>query len=175
MSTSIQLELEPTPNDGVVLTNKFRTMRLKQPTVDLIYVDGKLNAIENGVVITIADGAQEMEGDMVYEMDVIKSENGDEIKLAKPRPRALKKMPNSMDVVKRAIATATRDPSTNTVLLDITSMSFSISERVYQMAQARAPSNRKVIVIFSAGRFWEWKQMKYAGFSYIAIEIDVTT
>lgn len=56
MPSDIELKLEPVPSDGVVLTNKFRTMRLKQPTIELIYVDGKLNAIESGVLVPVADG-----------------------------------------------------------------------------------------------------------------------
>lgn len=60
--------------------------------------------------------------------------------------------------------------STNTTLLDITSMSFSMRERVYEMAQARAVRDRRVIVAFGVGRFQEWKQMKREGFSYIAID-----
>lgn len=35
MPSRFQLELEPVPNDGVVIANKFRTLRLKRPTVDL--------------------------------------------------------------------------------------------------------------------------------------------
>lgn len=54
--TKMELRLEPTPNDGVVLVNEFRTMRLKQPTVDLIYEDGKQHASDNGVMVPIAIG-----------------------------------------------------------------------------------------------------------------------
>jgi hypothetical protein len=38
-------------------------------------------------------------------------------------------------------------------LLDITSISFSMRERVYTMAQAKASKNKRVIVTFGIGRF----------------------
>ncbi len=173
LPSKIQLDLEPMPNDGVVLTNKFRTMRLKQPTIDLLYMDGKLNGIDNGIIVEVTDGAPEMEEDTVYEMDLIKDKDSGEIKIVKPRQRPLKKLPNSMDVIKRAIASANADVNTNMVLFDITSMSFSMRERTYQMAQAKAPSTKKVIMTFGVGRFQEWKQMLTNGFSYIAIDPEI--
>ncbi|KAK0930067.1 hypothetical protein LTR29_016816 [Friedmanniomyces endolithicus] len=173
MPTKIELEFEPTPSDGVVLTNKFRTMRLKQPTIDLLFMDGKLNGIENGVLIPLTDGHANMDEDTVYEMDVVKDEETNALKIVRPRERPLKEVTNSMDVIKRAIASATADVATNTILIDIVSMSFSMRERVYLMAQAKAPSNRKVIVSFGVGRFQEWKQMLNDGFSYIAVDPEL--
>lgn len=173
LPTKVELDLEPMPNDGVVLTNKFRTMRLKQPTVDLLYQDGKLHGNDNGIMVEVTDGAPEMEEDTVYEMDVVKDQTTGEIKIVKPRQRALKKLPNSMDIIKRAIASASGDVNTNTILFDITSMSFSMRERVYEMAQAKAPSTRKVIVTFGVGRFQEWKQMMTNNFSYIAVDPEL--
>lgn len=68
----------------------------------------------------------------------------------RPRQRTLKKVPNSTNVVRRAVASATKDSSVNVMLLlDIMSMSFAMRERVYIMARANAPKNRKVIVTFS--------------------------
>lgn len=54
LSIELQLKLKPTPNDVVMLINEFRTMRLKQPTVDLIRIDKKLCAVEE-VFIAKAD------------------------------------------------------------------------------------------------------------------------
>ena len=175
MPTKFQLEMEPVPNDGIVLTNKFKTMRLKQPTVDLICMDGKLNAIENGIMTPLVNAHGTMETDVVYEMDVVKGQNDNEIMLVKPRQRLSKKLPNSMDVVRRAIASASTSELVDTSLLDITSMSFSMRKRVYEMARSRATSTRKVIVVFGAGRFQEWKEMKHEGFSYIAIDPEIDT
>jgi hypothetical protein len=146
MPTRTELILEPTPSDGVVLLNAFRTMRLKGPTVDLMCSDGKLCTIEDGVLVPAADAHESMEEGAVYEMSVIKPSETSKITLVKPTMRPLKVVPNSIDVVKRAIATATKDPTMNAVLLDITSMSFAMRERVYTMAQARASPSRKVIV-----------------------------
>lgn len=173
MPTKIQLELEPTPNDRIVLVSRNRTLRLKEPTVDLMYSDGKLCASDGGVMTPLADGSTNMEQNTIYEMDVIKYEDTDGVRLVRPRQRILKKIPNSMDVVKRAIASATKDPTINATLMDMTSMSFSMRKRVYTMAQAKAPPNRKVIVTFGAGRFQEWKEMMVEGFSYIAIDPDI--
>ncbi|EMC97272.1 hypothetical protein BAUCODRAFT_68752 [Baudoinia panamericana UAMH 10762] len=170
LPSKVQLELEPTPNDGIIFTNKFRTMRLKQPTVDLLYMDGKLHGSDGAMMVRVTDGSPEMEGETVYELDVVKDKDTGAIKVTNPRQRPLKKLANSMDVIKRAIASASADVSTNTVLLDITSMSFSMRERVYEMAQSRAPAAGKVIVSFGVGWFQEWKQMLDEGFSCIAVD-----
>lgn len=173
MPTDTQLELEPMPNDGVVIVNESMTMRLKQPTIDLMYLDQKLNTIDNGALISIADGHEKMIDRTLYEMDVIKVGEHDNVLLINPRQRVMKKIPNSMDLVERAIAATVKSANINSILLDVTAMSFAIWERVYMMAQTRAPANRKVIVIFSAGRFQEWKEMMHNNFSYIAIDPDV--
>lgn len=114
LPSKVQLDLEPTPNDGVILTKKFRSVRLKQPTIDLLYMDGKLNGIANGVVVEVTDDTPEMDEDTVYEMDLIKDETTNEIKIIKPKQRPLKKLPNSMD--KRAITSVNADTSTSMVL-----------------------------------------------------------
>jgi len=106
MPTRAELNLEPTPSDGVVLVNRFRTMRLKEPTVDLLYRDRRLHSVENGVMIPVANGDPKIETDAVYEIDLVKDRTTNAISLIKPRPRVTKKVPNSMDVVKRAIASA---------------------------------------------------------------------
>ena len=77
----------------------------------------------------------------------------DTITLRHPRQRLIKKQPNPVDVIMRAVASVSTDPSMSTSLLDITSMSFSIRERVYDMAKSSASISRKVIVIFGADRF----------------------
>jgi hypothetical protein len=176
MPSRIQLDLEPVPSDGVVLTNKFKTLRLKQPTADLMYMDGKLNAIENGIMTEVLDGDPNMEEETIYELDVVKNKDTGTITLMRPRERPLKKLPNNMDVVRRAISSASADVNTNTTLLDITAMSFSMRERVYLMAEAKASENMNVVVNFGVGRFQEWKLMLSRDCSYIAIdpEIDYT-
>lgn len=83
-----------------------------------------LKAIKSGVLVPITKGNRDMDEETIYEIDVIKHEGT--IKLVKPRPRALKKIPNSTGMVRRAIASATKDASTNVVLLDMTSISFSM-------------------------------------------------
>lgn len=50
--------------------------------------------------------------------------------LVRSRQRTLKKTSSSLDVVKRAIASANKDPTMTASLLDITSMSFAMRERV---------------------------------------------
>src|SRR5271156_5551506 len=72
--SKVKLELEPTPSDGIVLVNQSRTMRLKELTADLLYSDRKLSALENGVMVEVADGHPSLEQDIIYEMDVVRSE-----------------------------------------------------------------------------------------------------
>jgi hypothetical protein len=127
MPTELQHSLEPTPSDGVVLVNEFRTMRLKEPTVDL-------HASENGVMIPVADGDANMKDDTVYEMDVVRDSDTNTIMIVKPRVRVAKKVPNSMDVIKRAITSTKRDPLIDAALVELISMSFVMRERVYTMA-----------------------------------------
>ncbi|KAK2591529.1 hypothetical protein QQS21_010779 [Conoideocrella luteorostrata] len=74
--------------------NEFRTMRLKQPTVDLIYEDGKLHTSDNGVMVPVAVGDVNMEGGVVYEMDLVKDTTTNAIMVMKPRSRVAKKVPN---------------------------------------------------------------------------------
>lgn len=171
--TKLQLELEPMPSDGVVAVTRFRTLRLKEPTVDLLYLDGKLNAIESGVLVEVVDGDPNMEDNTIYEMDVVREKDAEVTRLVRPMQRLLKKVPNSMDVVRRAVAKAAEDPTITAMVLDMTSMSFAMRERVYTSAQAKASPNRKVIVSFGAGRFQEWRQMFVENFSYIAVDPDI--
>ena len=72
-----------------------------------------------------------------------------------PRQRTLKKMPNSMDVVRRAIASVTKEKAVTGSLIDNTAMSLSMRTRVYETAQARSSTNKRVIVTFGVGRFQE--------------------
>ncbi|OIW23733.1 hypothetical protein CONLIGDRAFT_686645 [Coniochaeta ligniaria NRRL 30616] len=92
---------------------------------------GKLHASENGAVIPVADGDDNMESDTTYEMDLMRDKYTDAIRLVGPRQRVAKKTPDSMDVVKRAVASAKKDPSIDAGLLDLTSMSFAMRESVY--------------------------------------------
>ena len=176
MPTRSQLKFEPTPNDGIILVNDLRTIRLKIPTVDLICVDTRLCAIDNGVMVPVAMSDTNMEDGVVYEADVVKSADSKSVRIVKPRPRVTKKMSNPIDVVRRAVVSAMRDDCLSSALLDVTSMSFAIRERIYTLAQTNTSSGKNVIVIFGAGRFQEWKQMMSTKTSYITVdpEIDVT-
>ncbi|OGE52073.1 hypothetical protein PENARI_c011G08394 [Penicillium arizonense] len=55
------------------------------------------------------------------------------------------------------------------------SISFGMRERVYDQAQMKALESNKVIVIFGAGRFSEWREMALGPFSYIAIDPNIDT
>lgn len=101
--TRAELATSGVPNARVVLVTELRTMRLKQPTVDLMYVDGSMNVIENGSLVAVAKGAKDMEVDTVYECDVYKDLATNEVMIRKPKMRVLKKLPNSMDVARRAV------------------------------------------------------------------------
>lgn len=161
------------PNDGIVCVTPFRTLRLKEPTIDLRYMDGNLCTVDAGRLIPIAKGSEKMTQHMIYEMRMYRSENENEVVLRRPIPRLSKIRPNNMDIVRRAIASVSRDAHVTTSLFDITSMSFSMRSRVYEMAQASASSTRRVIVIFGCGRLQEWKQMRLSNFSYIAIDPEI--
>ncbi|XMA20910.1 hypothetical protein WAI453_013701 [Rhynchosporium graminicola] len=149
-----KLDLEPMPNNGIVIVTPFRTLRLKQPIVDLIYDNGNLNAIEDGILIPIAVRHEQMIMSAIYELDIVKKGADSAVELVKPRQRTLKKMPNNIDVVKRAIASIGKELSLTSSLIDITAMSFTIRTKVYEDAQARALANRK-------------------GFSYVAIDPNI--
>lgn len=172
-STSMHTSM---PNDGIVCVTSFRTLRLKEPTIDLRYVNGDLCTIDNGCLIPIAKGSDHMTDRMIYELRMYRSSNDNEVVLRHPIPRLSKMSPNNMDIVKRAMASICKNMHVTTSVFDITSMSFSMRSRVYEMAQASASSTRKVIVVFGSGRLQEWKQMRLSNFSYIAIdpEIDLT-
>ncbi|KAI0448850.1 hypothetical protein F5B21DRAFT_87691 [Xylaria acuta] len=84
------------------------------------------------------------------------------IRLTNPIERTSKARPNNMDIIKRAFMSVSNNIDMNMMLFDIASMSFRVRTRVYEMAQAYATSTGGVtaIVIFGAGRFQEWYQMK---------------
>lgn len=161
------------PNDGIVCVTTFRTLRLKEPTIDLRYVNGDLCTIDNGCLIPITKGCKDMTEHTIYEMKMYRSDNENEVVLKHPIARLSKMTPNNMDIVKRAIASVSKNSHMTTSLFDITSMSFSMRSRVYEMAQASASSTRKVIVIFGSGRLQEWRQMRLSNFSYIAIDPEI--
>jgi len=85
--------MEPRPNDGVVVVSAFRTQRQKQPTVGLMYKGGSLSAVEDGHRIAVPVCCR--------------------LKL-----RMLKKVPNSVDVVRRPIAAINKDFNTSACLTD---------------------------------------------------------
>ena len=68
--------------------------------------------------LNIAEGA-------IYEMDVVKSKDANATTFLRRRYWTLKTVPNSMDVVKRAVASAVKDPTMAARVLEITSMFFS--------------------------------------------------
>jgi DNA-directed RNA polymerase subunit K/omega len=172
----MEIRLMGLPSDGIVHVTDLRTMRMKAPTIDLVYANGDMCATEDGVLIPITIGSEKMNEGSIYELDVVKGAEEGAIVLTKPKLRIHKRMPNHMDVVRRAVMSVSADPFTTSSLLDITSMSISMRTRVYEMARSRAPPSRKVIVVFGAGRLQEWRQMLVANFSYIVIdpEIDVS-
>ena len=172
----MEIRLMGLPSDGVVHVTDLRTMRMKAPTTDLVYTNGGMYATEDGVLIPVTTGSEEMNEDSIYELNVVKGDDESAIVLTKPKLRIHKKVPNHMDVVRRAVMSVSADPFTTSSLLDITSMSISMRTRVYEMARSRAPPSRKLIVVFGAGRLQEWRQMLVAGFSYVVIdpEIDVS-
>ncbi|KAL7900223.1 hypothetical protein HDV64DRAFT_290800, partial [Trichoderma sp. TUCIM 5745] len=127
-------------------------------------------------MVPVAEGHEMMVDKMIYEMDVRRNKVTNEVMLVNPRHRMTKKLPNSIEVIKRAIASTNRDHTVDSAILDLTSMSFSMRKRVYTMAK-RASMNKKVVVTFGIGRFQEWRQMLSDRMSYIAIDpnIDITT
>ena len=85
--TKLELKIESTPNDWVASSNEFRTIHLKQPTVDLMYEDGKTHAIDGGVMVPVATGSTNMEKGVVYEVDLEKDPVTSDIIGMRPRPR----------------------------------------------------------------------------------------
>ena len=146
---------KPTPSDGVVLVSQFRTMRLKQPTDDLMYVDGKLCMLDSRLMVPIAAGNGDMNQGTIYELDLVKKEATNMIVVTNLRQRVIERVPNSSDVVKRAVTSTNKDLMIDATLLDVISMSFFMRERVYTMAQAKAHRNKRIIVRFGVSRFQE--------------------
>lgn len=75
-------------------------------------------------MIAAAVGDLNIDGCMICEMNLMKDTTMGTIKLVNPRPRVAKKVPNSLAVVKTAVA------GSRAGLLDATSVSFSMRERV---------------------------------------------
>ncbi|KAI9048018.1 hypothetical protein LZ554_007816 [Drepanopeziza brunnea f. sp. 'monogermtubi'] len=141
------------PSDGVVCVTEFRTLKLKEPTVDLICKDGLLNMSYDGRMVPVAVACAAIKQDTVYELSVCPSDDDSTVVLSKEVSRTVKKRPNQSDIVKRAFISVSTNVSNSTVLYDITSMSFKMRNKVYEDAQSFSTSTRKVIVIFDAGRF----------------------
>ena len=108
----MKLALEPMPRDGVVVVTRHRAVRMEQPTVGLLYSSkGTMSALEDGVPVDIVDGHESIEEGVVQEIDMVKSEEGTTNKLVRRRARMLKMKLNPMDVVGKAMASATGDLS----------------------------------------------------------------
>ncbi|KAI1291209.1 hypothetical protein F5Y03DRAFT_44990 [Xylaria venustula] len=161
------------PSDGIVCVTPFRTQRKKQPTIDLVCMNGYLCASMNSDLVPITFTCTSMVEQAIYELTVQMSPNVDMIRLTNPVERTSKKRPNNMDIVRRAFMSVSSDADMSTILFDVTSLSFRVRTRAYEMAQAAASSTRGVIVVFGAGRFQEWYQMKLGSFSYIAIDPNI--
>jgi len=154
----------------------FRTLRLKKPTVDLLFTNGLLCTRSGPNLIAMAHGHPKMVDNSIYEMSVVRSRDGAGVAFSNPVRRLVKTSPNGPDIIRRAIMSVFDDVEMSTVLYDITCMSFRMRSKVYEMAQASASVSRKVIVIFGAGRFQEMNEMNNEEFSYIAIdpELDIS-
>ena len=82
----------------------FKTMRMKHPTIDLMYFDGGLYAWDNGSARSIVSGHPEMRENMIYELTVSKTAGPNVVSITRPHERRIKRSPNNMDVVRRAVA-----------------------------------------------------------------------
>ena len=160
-------------SDGIVCVTEFRTLRLKKPTIDLLHTNGSLYMRENGASIMIATGHPDMVENSIYELSVTKGTIPNTVVLASPVRRLIKRVPNNSDIVRRAFMSVFDDVTMNTIVYDITSMSFAMRSRVYEMAQSCVSTRRKVIVVFGAGRLQEIYQMKLGDFSYIVVDPNI--
>ena len=134
-----------------------------------------MSALEDGVLFDVVNRDDNVEKSIVNEMDVIKCEDEKVTKLGRPKARTRRIKPDPLDVVRRAVASVTEDPSVTATLLDVRSMSFAVRECVYTMAKAKTSDTRRVIVTFGVGRFQEWRQMFPGNHSYIAIGPEIDT
>jgi len=91
MPTNTTLKYEPMPNDRIVMVNQFWTMRLKIPTIDLMYVGGDICSSDIGIIVPIAAGHGRIEESVVYEMDLIRDRNSGSMMIVRPRERVSKK------------------------------------------------------------------------------------
>ncbi|KAI8710943.1 hypothetical protein NCS52_01523200 [Fusarium sp. LHS14.1] len=149
-------------SDGMVYMTKSRTLRLKVPTIDFLYRNGRVH--------------ESMPEDVIYEMTVTKGPDRNIIVLSNLTMRLIKKTSNNADIIRRAFRSVMTDSSVSSILCDVTNMSFKMRKRIYEMAQTDTSMGRHVIVSFSAGRFQEINNMMLDKFSFIAIDpnIDIT-
>jgi hypothetical protein len=159
--------------DGIVCVTKSRTLRMKVPTVDLMYRDGKMYASEVGNMVAISEGHESMTNGAIYEMTVKRGTDDNTIEMSNPTMRLIKNRPNNTDIIRRAFTSVIADTSISTILYDVTIMSFKMRKRTYEMAQTNASMGRHVIVSFGAGRFQEINEMALDKFSYIAIDPNI--
>ncbi|EEU34532.1 uncharacterized protein NECHADRAFT_88825 [Fusarium vanettenii 77-13-4] len=160
-------------SDGIVCVTKSRTLRLKVPTIDLLYRNGRVYASETGKLIPIAEGHESMPKDVIYELTVTRGRDPNITVLSNPTMRLMKKRPNNTDIVRRAFTSIIRDSSVSTILDDVASMSFKMRKRTCEMAQTHASMGRHMIVSFGAGRLEEINEMMLDNFSYIAIDPNI--
>jgi hypothetical protein len=161
------------PSDGLICVTTFRSLRLKKPTIDLRCVNRSLCSMEKMTLVPITEADTEMQEGMIYELSVDNLPDINAVMLTNPIERRSKGAPNSMDIVRRAVISVRSDTGMDTMLFDITSMSFSMRSRVYEMAQSNASSSKRVIITFGCGRLQEWRQMKISSFSYIAVDPEI--
>ena len=81
--------MEPYPSDGLVAPGRFRTMRLKTPTVDPLHINKGSYTIADEEMIKMANGSARMTSGSVYEFIVVASEDGSEMVIASPIERVL--------------------------------------------------------------------------------------
>ena len=73
MPTRAQVVMEKIDSDRVVIMNKISTMRIKQPTIDLVFTTEGLIALSGKDTIKVAEGHPNMIESVVYKLDVFAS------------------------------------------------------------------------------------------------------
>lgn len=88
--------------DGIICVTTFRTLSMKVPTVDLLYLNGSLYTTESGASIKACNRHVDLYEGAVYEMTVNSNANPNIVTLTSPVQRLMKRRPNKLEIVKRA-------------------------------------------------------------------------
>ncbi|CVL09218.1 uncharacterized protein FMAN_15458 [Fusarium mangiferae] len=148
-------------SDGMACVGKHKTVRVKEPTIDVF--------CKNGAHKDMIEGS-------LYQMTVKAYTDKKSVRLCNPLRRLAKFNPNTPKIAMRSFASSLGKGENTTILYEVVSVSFKMREMVYNVAMVSASSGRKMTMTVGPGRSQEANLMEFKKFSYIAVdpEVDIT-